>query len=160
MKRIVLALLTIFTLTACGSLGPMQRFEGPIGTPVFDVIALQTIDDGSKEILFKELARMYDEQDVAENKYASNYGSFVITDKGVYVLGWDNRNFRYNKLFSVPIADIDSLLEANASVIVWVDSNIFIIKDKYGEKTGFHMQGRTAAKSIINNLLSKSATQH
>jgi hypothetical protein len=155
MKKISFVLIVLFTLSACGSLGPMQRFQGPIGTPVFDIIALQKINDGSEEILFKEMARMYDEQDVIENKYASNYGSFIITEKGIYVMSWDNKNYQYNKLFSLPINDIDSLLEANASVMVWVDSNILIIKDKYGEKTGFHMQGRIAAKSIINNLLSK-----
>jgi hypothetical protein len=155
MKKVVTALLMSLTLSACGSLGPMQSFEGPIGTPVFDVVALDTINDGTQKILFKEMARMYDEQDVIEDKYASNYGSFVITEKGIYVLGWDNRNFRYNKLFSLPIDDIENILEANASVVVWVDSNIFIIEDKYGTKTGFHMNGRVAAKSIINKLLSK-----
>ncbi|MBO2581979.1 complement C1q domain-containing protein [Shewanella algae] len=156
MKRIAVIAVLLVGLSGCGSLGPMQKMDGPIGTPVFDVIALSTINDGSDEIIFKEKARVYNKQDIKDDKYASHFGIFIITQKGVYALKWDVRSYQYNMLYSVSFSDIDTLLEANASIAAWIDSNVFVIKDKYGDEMGFHMQGLSAAKSIINKFKTKN----
>lgn len=81
MNLIKAALLILFSslVASCSSPGPMQTVTGPLHTPAFNPIILNTVNDGSNRVYFKEHTTMY------ENKEYQRWGVFFITDKGAYM---------------------------------------------------------------------------
>lgn len=140
-----------FSLIGCGP-GPMQRqITGPIDTPVFKPVILDTLNDGSKEVLFKErLAAMYIGKD------RSSWGNFVITNNGVYLISWNVVSFTYELVYKVEIKNIDKLLDDVVVRSIFPDSNLLVIQDKRGTAVGFSLNNKIAAQNTILSLIEKN----
>jgi len=151
MKNVILlvSVILMFLLTACASPGPMQTSTGLMHTPAFRPIILDTIDDGSEEILFKEYTTMYD------NKELRRFGIFFITDKGVYMATWDTHSYVYNIHYRLSVNNIAEILNETVVRDFWRDSNLLVIKDTRGNKIGFALHGKIGARLILQNLIDK-----
>lgn len=144
--KVVCALFAVVALSACSSPGPMQIMQGPVNTPVFDPVALDTVKDGSSLVLFKEWTTMY------ENKELKLWGVFFITENGVYMANWDSRSYEYNLRYRMDMADIASVSETTVVRDMWIDSDLLIITDSNGGEVGFSLNGRNAAKSFLQSF--------
>lgn len=134
----------------CGP-GPMQiQGIGPLNTPVFKPVILDTVNDGSKEVYFKEsVVGLY------ENKEFKGFGNFVITDNGVYYVRWDATAYIYTTSYQIKINDIKMLTTDKVIRSFLPDSDILVIEDKRGQKVGFSIVKKLAAKNIIYELIEK-----
>lgn len=144
--------IVLFTLFACAGPGPMQIMAyGPINTPVFEPIILNTVNDGSKRVLFKERSMMY------ENKEFVSFlgGVFFITDNGAYMAFWDNRGYEYKLEYRINAIDIASIHFDKINRKMWVDTDLLIITDNDGHEVGFSLIGKNAASSFLKKIAGK-----
>ncbi|TKF15326.1 hypothetical protein FCV43_18925 [Vibrio genomosp. F6] len=139
-------LFVISALAGCGSLGPMQLMEGPLYTPAFDVLALDTVNDGAEKIKYKEFTSMYE-----NGEYQGN-GVFFITDNGAYLAEWDYIGYEYKLVYKVSRQEIVSVSDSRVNRDIGFDSDLLVIKDTQGYRVGFSLQGKNAARSILRNL--------
>lgn len=137
-------------LVGCGAHGPMEVQPGPINTPVFKPVILDTLNDGSKEVHFKETT-----VGLYENKEFKGFGNFVITDNGAYYVRWNTRTYVYSPTYQIRITDIKSLSDDIVVRSLLPDSDILVIEDKRGQKVGFSITNKLAAKDILYNLIEK-----
>jgi len=144
MRGKCLAFVSMVLLCGCAG-APMREVQGPYETPIFSAMAKEVANDGSKEVLYKEWAPMY------ENGRLLSYGVFFVTDKGVYMGLWDTKNYRYRLIYKAPISYINSLSED--SLKKGDVEKVLIVKDKFGVKTGFGIKGRRAVRSIVDALM-------
>ncbi|UYM16212.1 hypothetical protein [Endozoicomonas euniceicola] len=145
LRNLILILIAV-VLTGCASPGPMQLATGPMNTPVFDPVILNTVNDGSETVRFKEWTTMY------ENKELRLWGVFFITDKGAYLASWDSRGYEYNLRYQMKANDIKSFEDDTVVRDWWADSNLLVITDKNNIKVGFALNGKNAARSILNDI--------
>ncbi|MCC1495886.1 hypothetical protein [Alcanivorax sp. 1008] len=150
MKKNVIFLMSIFVffaLTACASPGPMQTSTGPMHTAAFRPIILDKVNDGSKEVLFKEYTTMYDD------KKLRKWGVFFITDKGVYMAHWVTSGYVYELDYQLKAEEISEILDDTVIRDFWFDSNLLVIKDIRGNKIGFPLRGKIAARALLQGFL-------
>lgn len=145
-NNLVSILLLSSALAGCGSLGPMQRIEGPLYTPAFDVLALDTVKDGSEEVSYKEFTSMY------ENGEYKTSGVFFITENGAYMAEWDYVTYEYKLVYKVIDKEIVGISNGRIIRDFGFDSDLLEIKDAQGYKVGFTLQGKNAARNILRNL--------
>tara|TARA_R110002073_G_scaffold336545_1_gene535018 strand:- start:901 stop:1356 length:456 start_codon:yes stop_codon:yes gene_type:complete len=138
--------LVVSILSACSSLGPMQTMQGPLNTPVFEPVAIDTVKDGSSSVLFKEWTTMY------ENQELKLWGVFFITQNGVYMANWDSRSYEYNLRYRIDSSDISSISEETVERSMWIDSDLLVITDQNGHEVGFALNGKNAARSFLQNI--------
>ena len=148
-KKSILLTFGLITLVGCSSPGPMQTSLGPMNTPAFEPIVLDTVKDGSEKVLFKEWTTMY------ENKELQLWGVFFITDNGVYLANWDTRGYEYNLRYKLPITELESISDDTIVRDMWVDSNLLILKDRNGHEVGFALNGKNAARAILKEVSAK-----
>ncbi len=134
------------SLIGCASPGPMQMGYGPMQTSAFEPIILDTVQDDSDRVRFKEWTTMY------ENKEFQRWGVFFITDNGVYMANWDLRAYEYDLVYKLPAKDIQIMSEDRVERSMWIDSDLFIIQDINGHEVGFALNGENAARSIIREI--------
>lgn len=146
LMKVVCAFIAVMALSACSSPGPMQTMPGPLNTPVFDPVALNTVKDGSSSVLFKEWTTMY------ENEELKLWGVFFITENGVYMANWDTRSYEYNLRYRMDMTDIASISETTVERDMWIDSDLLIITGRNGGEVGFALNGKNAAKSFLQNF--------
>lgn len=148
--KLIFALILISGLAGCATSGPMQTMAGPLHTPAFKPIILDTVNDGSQNVRFKEWTTLY------ENKELERWGVFFITDNGLYMANWDVREYRYNLVYKLAAEDIADISEELVERSMWVDSNLLVIKDKNGHEVGFALNGRNAVRAIIREIITES----
>lgn len=147
--KILLISASVAGISACSSPGPMQTIYGPMNTPVFEPVALDSVKDGSSKVYFKEWTTMY------ENKEIQLWGVFFITENGAYMANWDARSYEYNLRYKINRNDIESISDDKVVRSFWPDSNLLIIKDKQGHEVGFALNGKGAARSFLNEISGK-----
>ena len=145
-KKTLMILSVLSILAGCSSVGPMQTAQGPMNTPAFEPIALNTVKDGSEEARFKEWTTMY------ENKELRLWGVFFITDNGAYMANWNIRGYEYNLRYKLPASELESISEDKVVRDMWPDSNLLILRDKHGHEVGFALNGKNAARSILQEI--------
>lgn len=145
--RYVILALGLVTLVGCSSSGPMQTRQGPVNTPAFEPIVLDVVQDGSDKVYFKEWATMYEEDE------PRLWGTFFITDNGLYMAAWDRSSFEYNLIYRLPFEQLKGLSNETVERDYWVDSNLLMIEDNNGFSVGFALNGKNAASSIISEHL-------
>lgn len=148
-KKSILLISSLFTLGGCASPGPMQTALGPMNTPAFEPVILDTVKDGSEKVHFKEWTTMY------ENKELQLWGVFFITDNGAYLANWDTRGYEYNLRYKLPATELASISDDTVVRDMWADSNLLILKDKSGHEVGFALNGKNAARSILKEISAK-----
>lgn len=141
---LILVLLILSLFTGCGP-GPMESFRGPVNTPVFKPVILDTLNDGSNNVLFKDFGFMYINHDL------QTIGDFIVTNKGVYFVKWNPSSYRYSTAYQVKFKNIANISNDTIHRTIGFDSNLIVIEDKRGSKIGFALQQVTAAKNIILN---------
>ena len=139
-----LVFVAVVLLCGCGA-APMREVQGPYETPIFSAMAKEVANDGSKDVLYKEWAPMY------EGGRLLSYGVFFVTDKGVYMGLWDTQNYRYRLIYRSPISYINTLSEG--ALKKGDVEKVLIVKDKFGVETGFGIKGRRAVRSILDALI-------
>lgn len=127
----------------CPPPGPMKQINGPVDTALFEPIFFHFTRDDSTKVLFKEYTTIY------ENDEYKRWGLFVITDKSNYLVNWDTVGYEYRFIYKIKHDEIESLGEKTISRKWLPDSDLFIIKGKNGIETGFALNGRRAARSLI-----------
>lgn len=147
--KVVLLLLVAIIFIGCGPKGPMLSYQGPLDTKVFKPIFLNTVDDGSSEILFKEFTTMYNKRDI------KGFGVFVITDKSTYFTRWNINSFEYEIIYVVNNSNIKDLKNETIVREYWVDSDLLKIKDSNDLYTGFALDGKQAAYTILSKFIKK-----
>jgi hypothetical protein len=147
--KIFVVFLIFSSLSACSSPGPMQTMQGPLNTPVFEPVAINTVKDGSNSVLFKEWTTMYESQEI------KLWGVFFITENGAYMANWDPKSYEYNLRYRIAVSDIAAISEETVVRSMWIDSDLLIIADKTGKKVGFALNGKNAARSFLQNLNSQ-----
>ncbi|WP_324170773.1 hypothetical protein [Sulfurimonas sp.] len=148
MKKFYFSFLVLITLlSGCSALGPMQTQQGLLSTKQFKPIFIETVKDGSSEILFKEFTTMYQNDDLKA------WGIFTITDQGVYFAQWDVRGFEYNIMFKLSKNEISKIEERIVKRDLWANSKLLTIFDKNGIETGFALNGDRAALSTLNKFI-------
>lgn len=148
--KLIFALILVTGLAGCATAGPMHTAAGPLQTPAFKPIILDTVNDGSENVRFKEWTTLY------EGKELERWGVFFITDKGLYMANWDIREYRYNLVYKLAAEDIADISEDLVERSMWVDSNLLVIKDKNGHEVGFALNGRNAVRAIIREIIDAS----
>lgn len=148
-KKSILLISCILTLSGCSSIGPMQTVMGPMNTPAFEPVILETIKDNSEKVHFKEWTTMY------ENKELQQWGVFFITDNGAYMAEWDVRGYEYNLRYKLPIKELNTVSDDMVVRDMWADSNLLILKDKSGHEVGFALNGKNAARAILKEISAK-----
>ncbi len=127
----------------CPPQGPMKQANGPVDTALFEPILFNATKDDSSVVLFKEYTTIY------ENDELNCWGLFVITDTSNYLVRWNRTSYEYMLIYKIKHDEIESLGE---KIIIrkWMpDSDLLVIKGKNGIETGFALNGRRAARSII-----------
>ncbi|WP_282111113.1 hypothetical protein [Shewanella algicola] len=142
----ILLISVVSILSGCASPGPMQTITGPMNTPAFSPIILDTVKDGSETVRFKEWTTMY------ENKELQLWGVFFITDKGIYMANWDTNGYEYNLRYRLPATELAAISDDVVERDMWVDSNLLILKDQSGHEVGFALNGKNAARSILKDI--------
>lgn len=137
---------TLIILGGCSSPGPMQTAYGPMNTPAFEPIILDTVKDGSANVLFKEWTTMYD------NKELKLRGVFFITNNGIYLADWNTMSYEYNLRYKLLATDLEAISDDTVVRDMWLDSNLLILKDKSGHEVGFALNGKNAARSILKEI--------
>ncbi|CUA83163.1 hypothetical protein [Pseudidiomarina woesei] len=148
-KKIFSVIIMMMFLAGCAAPGPMHTIRGPMNTPVFDPVILDTVKDGSKKVRFKEWTTMY------ENKELQLWGVFFITDNGAYLANWDMNGYEYNLRYKLAASELDSISDDKVVRSMWADSNLLIIKDKNGHEVGFALNGKNAARAILREISEK-----
>ncbi len=146
MKKGFMVLGCLVALSGCASPGPMQTVQGPINTPAFEPIVLDTIKDGSESVLFKEYTTLY------EGEELQSWGVFFITEHGAYMGVWDLSGYRYNLSYKLPIAKLTNITEKTVERDMWVDSDLLVLTDTTGKKVGFALNRKNAARAILQEL--------
>ncbi|MFT6914667.1 MAG: hypothetical protein ACJAWL_000963 [Motiliproteus sp.] len=136
-------------VSACSSPGPMQTMYGPMNTPVFDPVVIDTVKDGSEKVHFKEWTTMY------ENKEIQLWGVFFITDNGAYMANWDARGYEYNLKYKIDASNIALVSDEKVVRDMWIDSNLLVITDDKGHEVGFALNGKNAARTFLQNISEK-----
>ncbi len=147
-------MIILVSLFGCASPGPMQTTTGVMRTPAFRPLALDTTNDGSKEILFKEYTTMYDD------KQLRRWGVFFITDRGAYMASWDTQTYIYNLNYQLKKEEILEILDETVVRKYWHDSNLLVIKDVRGNKIGFALIDKIAARSLLQKFVMQNKTMH
>lgn len=145
---VIISVVSIFFM-GCASPGPMQQAWGPVNTPVFSPIVIDTVKDGSVKVHFKEWTTMY------ENKNLQAWGVFFITDHGAYMVRWDTDSYQYSLIYRIAINQIESLHDDIVVRNIWYDSNLIVIKDISGHEVGFALNGKNAVRSILSEIRNK-----
>lgn len=148
-KKYILLISSILALGGCASPGPMQTMMGPMNTPAFDPVILDTVKDSSEKVHFKEWTTMY------ENKKLQQWGVFFITDNGAYMAEWDIRGYEYNLRYKLPAKELSTISDDMVVRDMWPDSNLLILKDKSGHEVGFALNGKNAARAILKEISGK-----
>ena len=144
-------MIVVFVLSGCGSPGPMETYHGPVNTPVFKPVILDTIKDGSKDVHFKERGSA-----LYLDKERDAWGTFFITDNGVYMTKWSASSFTFSLIYKIKIQDIESVTDDIVIRDFLPDSKLLVIKDKRGDKVGFALNDKVAAKNTILDLMEKN----
>ena len=148
-KKSILLISTILTLGGCAAPGPMKTVMGPMNTPAFKSVILDTVKDNSEKVHFKEWTTMY------ENKELQQWGVFFITDNGAYMAEWDVNGYEYNLRYKLSAKELDTVSDDIVVRDMWPDSNLLIIKDKSGHEVGFALNGKNAARAILKEISAK-----
>jgi len=152
MLRKMMVLGAISSIVGCSSPGPMQSLFGPIDTPVFEAIALDSVGESSSEILFKSTNAILYRNGELDYFTAS---VFFVTEKGAYASSWDLNSYQYNLLAKVPIESIDDVYYKTVERDFAPDVDLLVIRKKSKEEVGFTINGSSAAKTILEELISK-----
>jgi len=147
--KILIISTSAVAVSACSTPGPMQTMYGPMNTPVFEPVALDTVKDGSSKVYFKEWTTMY------ENKEIKLWGVFFITENGAYMASWDTQSYEYNLKYKINKDDVELVSDDTVARSFWPDSDLLIIKDKLGNEVGFALNGKGAARSFLNEISGK-----
>lgn len=151
--KFITAVIFAVILTGCTSPGPMQKYNGPINTPVFDYIALGISDDGSKKILFKEdFVYLYEDEEM-ESMLA---GTFFVTEHNAFMAYWWPSKFNYDITYRLKGSDIKGISSSSVERLAWSDSDLIVITDRFNKKTGFSIEKKNAAISALRQIQENS----
>jgi hypothetical protein len=140
---VISCLVLLLLVGCCPPQGPMKQPNGPVDTALFEPIFFNFTKDDSSTVLFKEHTTVYE-----DDKF-KQWGLFVITDTSNYLVNWDTIGYEYKFIYKIKHDEIESLGEKTI-IRKWLpDSDLLIIKGKNGIETGFALNGRRAARSII-----------
>lgn len=135
----------ILFLHGCAASGSMEQVHGPINTPAFTSVALDSAADGSEQVRFQEKAILHDDGWL-------KFGVFFITDRGAYFAQWNGRRNTYDIRYGIEGSRIATVDLDSIGRSMLPDDDIMVITDHRGGKANIEIDGRRDARGYLLDI--------